>query len=770
MSTRRLHDYQVRLADLLEANIKAGERKMLLSSPTGSGKSLVITALAARLKDHEVVQGPRIIVGCPQSHIRQSFGFAGALRDGHRRTDTRVLCEVGASARTTDQLLRRLRGEGDCFMYATTHSSLAGPRSLALVRTIDTKGRLLVLDEGHHSSLVRDINRLSELRDAWLAGGGSVLLVTATPFRADGSPVVDDTWIRVTRSVAEHCISGLYAPKHLRCEYRFLPASSGVVDLVPTKQHAEAIAQQWANDAVAGVDAEARPKAVVIVPQLGASKWCRHLTRALAGVGARVFDATGATPAKRAEVRRVLAVEGDVTRWTDSNLDVVIACKRFDEGTDWPLCSHVYVIGHPASLGLALQRWGRATRNKLSIEGHPFSSVATVAFYGIAHSSDLDASLSTFGRLSIYRETAHLLAAHAHDWDLAQKFVRANQELWSTQRDGESMRSTVVLDEAEQAQALVDIDRAIARLGLQHADTLDAEQVRTVVEQVERRAGASRASVVAQVLFERGKTKDKVAALSRAIEQIRGRPRSLIRSDMRAQFHAALRELDFTYSDPSASERLAGVMQWTGEDIVQLCNRLSKARETRTREGFARWVREYIEATGNVPKATEGIDWAQWANRNGSTFTAEIEALGYMPVRQLNQGRTLKQVIANVRAHAEKHGTAPQKCASKEWKAVDTWLTRVHGKTLAALVVQLKLEQPTRSAALSRAALRKAETAKPRSLRWWAAKRRLTLDAVAKLLTNVPANALAKPQCLGSKRRVAVAQALGVQVGQIEWT
>jgi superfamily II DNA or RNA helicase len=50
MSTKTLHPYQSRLVRLMFDAMTGGERKIALVSPTGSGKSLMVTVLLERLR------------------------------------------------------------------------------------------------------------------------------------------------------------------------------------------------------------------------------------------------------------------------------------------------------------------------------------------------------------------------------------------------------------------------------------------------------------------------------------------------------------------------------------------------------------------------------------------------------------------------------------------------------------------------------------------------------------------------------------------------
>lgn len=593
--SKDLWPYQSRLIRHLQGAFKSGARKVALISPTGSGKSLMVSTLLARLQAAGVFNGA--VVAVPQTHIKRSFGFAGNVIDkgdehGPRKrphvTDTSETCVTDLDTRTTAHLAEHLFTEVGPFAYVCTHATLASKPARKLVEDTDLSAWLLVIDEGHRSTSDKDANRLSQLRDAWLAGGGSVLLVTATPYRTDGTPVLDDDWFRVSRSIADQCADG-FAPEHLECRHR--PVN------VKAKSRAEfedggkasaafvkAIVQDWSE-----VDRNAkgdRPKAIVIVPQTDSQRWTKMLVREFTKRGARVFDATGVSNGKKAEVQAVLEREGAVTRWQDSTIDVMIGCKRFDEGTDWPLCSHVYVIGYPVSIGTTVQRWGRATRSKAGIRGHRFPGVASITFYVHAWSKELGKDLAKGGRLSLHRETSHLIAAHLHDWETSQQYAKAYKGIWDAARRGprkhrekaEQIEQAVAMTEAEAAMAVRDIDEARAKLGLGPSAPLGGEDLRRVVETVAKRRGDDRASAVAQVLVERSSCStgklDKAVAGHVRDAKIAGQAQSLVRKEMRAKFRAIVASLDLEYHDTAAEQRLADVARWNGEQVKELAERM----------------------------------------------------------------------------------------------------------------------------------------------------------------------------------------------------
>jgi len=603
LAHRTLRPYQSRNIALLLGHFASGLTRVALVSPTGSGKSLLVQALLTKL-----ALGGRFttaVVCVPQTHIKGSFDNATTIDDldddldddvrrkeGSVTLDVTRTCFVDAG-KSTQRFADQLEGLGDCFAYVCTHATLARAEAVDLVRgSGDLSNALLVIDEGHHSTSDQRANRLSQLRDVWLAVGGSVLLVTATPFRTDNTPVLDDTWTVVTRSMAEHSIGGVYAPEFMQCEHRWLAASAKSKRELDDGVKAESrLAKQIASDwSTKDVDRKGnRPKTIVIVPANDSQTWTRMLAVEFKRVGARVFDATGTSKEKQFAVREVLESEGRVARWADSEIDVMLGCKRFDEGTDWPLCSHVYVIGYPVSINTTVQRWGRTTRCKAGIVGHPFRDTASIVFYNPAWSEQLSEDLRKAGKLSLHRETSHLLAAHLNDWETGQEYAKAYAGVnasvrasFKRKQDRDKFDNDVqasALDDRERAATTRDVDFACAKLGYEPADALGREEIGKVIAEVKKQHGDDRASNVGMLIMERSdapsEVKAKAVRKATATPRIPGQPQSMVRRELRARFCEIVQTMDAKYVDKSAKARLAEVARWNGEQVCELTERMS---------------------------------------------------------------------------------------------------------------------------------------------------------------------------------------------------
>jgi hypothetical protein len=341
--------------------------KVALISPPGSGKSLKVSVLLARLQAAHVFDVA--VIGVPQTHIKGSFSTKGLVVDKGgehiRRNRVDDLTETCDHEHTSGSKLKRFKayieGEGSHFAYVCSHATLQSDEALRFVRAGDMSRCLLVLDEGHHAELEGE-GKLTKMRAAWLEAGGAVLVVTATPYRSDNTSILDESWARVTRSIAEQAADG-FAPKYLESYYRDLGAPARTKDqldngIKPKRALVKRIVNGWTTDDAKG---KHRPKTIVIVPQNDSQGWTKLLLAEFKRAGARVFDATGTSKEQQLRFRDELSAEAkrlESGGWKASQWDVMIGCKRFDEGTDWACCSHVYVIGHPGSINTTVQRWG----------------------------------------------------------------------------------------------------------------------------------------------------------------------------------------------------------------------------------------------------------------------------------------------------------------------------------------------------------------------------------------------------------------------------
>lgn len=426
-----LDSYQADLVDLLWSSLIHGDFGFLTAA-TGSGKSLICRALAHRMRKRKGKgQLKGVLALVPQNQIKGGWlgartvcmpqrpvnelaaskkeVFHIAADDWHRgavKQDSRRL-----------QLTRWLKNPSP-YGFAASHIGFGSwckkhkkflPKKLA--------GMLLIIDEAHH---VAKDNQLGAAVKLWRKRGGKVLFVTATPFRTQGELPYPKDLIFAMRTLPQHIHSGLYAPQKIKIRTKQLSytaktdqqLSGDVMPEADRETLAEEIAALWHKDG--------KPKTVIIVPPKGSKHWARVLSGALAGVGARVHNAVGINCSTRSAIFKLLETERSVTAYKNSSVDIIIACKRFDEGTDWPLCSNVYNLGMPASFRLIQQRLGRTLRykggrkgsNRPAIKGYPkrWRNKSSLTFILPRHA---DKAWSAFE--TKHRDHAFLLACFIND-------------------------------------------------------------------------------------------------------------------------------------------------------------------------------------------------------------------------------------------------------------------------------------------------------------------------------------------------------------------
>jgi hypothetical protein len=190
------------------------------------------------------------------------------------------------------------------------------------------------------------------------------------------------------------------------------------------------VATAYARTMVARWVADGRPKTVMNVPRVS---WVRRadgrpgpLLAELLRVGVprdRVLDLVGKlAPAAAREAAERLKSERGVRRFEDSAIDVVLSCARFDEGSDWPLCSHVYNAKIPRSSRLIIQRWGRASRPKGRIAGYPeqWRDAQVLRFFAASLPGEVaDAAWAE------HRDMSLMLACYLEDFAVARRFASA---------------------------------------------------------------------------------------------------------------------------------------------------------------------------------------------------------------------------------------------------------------------------------------------------------------------------------------------------------
>jgi hypothetical protein len=675
-SAKVLRPYQTRMATRIHELLAAGERQVAMIAPTGSGKSLIVRAVIGLGGGFE-----HVVIAVPMVHVQSSFLDDTPIEWGGEQLETCFVAVHGAGA------LRDLKESFvDLWMPVTTHAALA-----RLDPPDDCSRRLLVLDEGHHSADDSG-NRISGFRDRWLAAGGSVLLVTATPFRNDRAEVLDESWARVERTITEHISpddGGPYGPSNLvartvvldglRPQDKAALSDGRGADTKSQRSFADQVVAQWVADG--------RPKTIVIVPACDSEGWTLDVLESLYAAGVpsgRVLDATGTTLADKHRTQSRLDAERDVTAFAASGTDVMIGCRRFDEASDWPACSHVYVVGYPRSVPLTLQRWGRTFRSKSGITGHPCPDVASISFFVPQWSEAMTADAGT-ATVSRYRDDALLLAACLNDYTTALPYAiegaRARKEAGE-----ESQIAMPEFDPASRAEAIA----CIAKLRAKHESIPDLIDALAALPKAQACAALTILAERVPGKYHRWLVRDALDRATRkaAADGRRGSvaDRSLVAEHMVAEFKAALVGVE-TIDFESFGAMLATCATFTGQTIADIQAALAERYDlTRTTDEFDRAVHAFAQEHGRPPVRSDGREWDAWRSwlyLRGVSFSKRIVELGY--------GRTMENVRANVQRFASEHGRAPVTSDGQEWMNTHTWLVK-RGTRLNTVATELGLD------------------------------------------------------------------------------
>jgi superfamily II DNA or RNA helicase len=450
-----LHSYQWEAVADLSQYVAEGERRLALIMPQGAGKSLTIACLLQKMRSYRcaVVATPLLTIESGflgithrvEAHLPEELGSASTVQYDFKD----FWYGVGVGDTPT-------RADRDAF---EAHLSASKPAHFALVTTHQAlrcwkdslpknlHGTVLVLDEAHHADADSE-TLLGQMADDWYAAGGCVIYITATPCRDNGISTLPDGTCAHKRSIAKH---SLWLAMSFKVERVGVEVKARDIREVSGKALPKA-SEKLANALVDRWEADGRPKSVFIVPPDASRGWSTYLKDRIqvSSPTTRIHDAVGLGVRQQKSLDLLLKRERKVSDYADSEVDLVLACRRFDEGTDWPLCSHVYNVGLPTNYSLVLQRWGRAFRDKRGIKGYPerFKQCATITFVTLRASVE---TMQEFERKS--HNTAMLLACFMEDHEIAKHFVSVGEEARPRKVQAVRDEQKWVLDDATRARA-----------------------------------------------------------------------------------------------------------------------------------------------------------------------------------------------------------------------------------------------------------------------------------------------------------------------------
>jgi len=346
---------------------KRGEQFLLIKSPPASGKSRALMFIALDKLANQGVSQAIIVV--PEKTIGASFADEPLTRYGFWADWSVVpkwnLCNapgedggkvksVGAFLASADEVL------------VCTHATFRFAIERFGIEAFD--GRLIAVDEFHHSSSNPDNKLGSQLAELVARANVHIVAMTGSYFRGDAEPVIsaaDDAKFETVTYTYYEQLNGYEYLKRLDIGYYFYSGS-------------------YADDILKVLDPT--EKTIVHIPSVNSRestkqkvKEVEHILTALGewegtdpitgfqlvkrpdGTVLRIADLVDDDPAKR---DRVAAALKDPSKKNDRDyVDIIIALGMAKEGFDWIWCEHALTVGYRSSLTEIVQIIGRATRD-----------------------------------------------------------------------------------------------------------------------------------------------------------------------------------------------------------------------------------------------------------------------------------------------------------------------------------------------------------------------------------------------------------------------
>lgn len=372
---RTMRDYQADLYRRVNRSRNNGKDAVMLL-PTGAGKTAIARNHCSHILNHPNHFGiNRIIITTPQKQILEGFKRTNNeewfIKGTHssQKIDNIEIIEI-----PNESIGNFLKGSSGGSIAISCIQSITNQRSNAFnpfLEIEDCSSILWVIDEAHHIEAEQTAIVIEEFKKK----NGKILYLTATPFNANGAlRILNNPDIEIIhRSLGEHMNDG-FAPE-LDMSYEMFDINAGAQtnynyfksDLSKMSNWAECISKSYHKDNC--------PKTLIIIPSFSKSgdgnvedldteNAANVLKSELEKLnpGIKIFVAVGNDSS--GEISRNIEVEAN----TFPGHDIIIACRRFDEGTDVPSICAVYHVGMTGCRRI-IQLMGRALRNKSAIKG-----------------------------------------------------------------------------------------------------------------------------------------------------------------------------------------------------------------------------------------------------------------------------------------------------------------------------------------------------------------------------------------------------------------
>lgn len=398
---KKLRSYQVNQVNRLIRQLTYNNQAALVSA-VGTGKTLVTAIVGSELISRDVVK--KVIVSAPYNTIVDGFlNYKGTnIKSGSLNNQQYSVCEIERS-QDVNHVCDIITGSNETFLV-TSHHAMANDKVWSLVtESEDLSDILLVVDEAHHcfddedeeseSQTVKDGTKLGKIANLILDRGGKIVYVSATPYRTyQGSTnlIFDpDVCKPIIRTIGEQMKDGL-APTakteyvHVKNFHLTEGKSRTIFGDGFTTSISDPQLKVVLPQIVEQYKKEQYPKTILLVPAGNAERTAKEVKKYLeqnikfpgsvSKIRGRKFPSVLVQVGQdnigyEVNGESVSAIEYDKNN-AGKIYDIIVGCRKFDEGTDVSSASHLFMIGLPGSVRLFHQRVGRILRNKKEVDGY----------------------------------------------------------------------------------------------------------------------------------------------------------------------------------------------------------------------------------------------------------------------------------------------------------------------------------------------------------------------------------------------------------------
>lgn len=408
-------------------------RTILLGSPTGSGKTGMMIAVATYLLKHRDVDA--VLVLTPASDIRNGFEVPEEIHllpseedntQGWSVDATLAVRKTGKNPNWVSLIKTHLTDPPMSVfggILVATHAAgvmFHKEATSEFLDRINWERVLIIIDEAHHVSVDYGSSEDEEGKDDDTVSfpetelgkmsleaqkrGAFVLMATATPYRASSREVIYPEDARLVNVSYLDYSREAGAPEHLEMDLVSPLDEKGLKDMqvntdnqlngtgkfigdsgILTLDDARRLASYMADEADIG--GEPKSKAIVRVTRVTDTRNVENITQAIkdewAARGWREPNIVDGTGSNSKPFLDALKKEKRAKSFAESEVDIFLVCGRGVEGTDWPFCSHYYNVGVIGTIGMMIQVQGRGARSKRKYEDYPdeFRNVSRLVMF-----------------------------------------------------------------------------------------------------------------------------------------------------------------------------------------------------------------------------------------------------------------------------------------------------------------------------------------------------------------------------------------------------